>query len=478
MTLSVVDSLLLRREGLIPIGLAIASLIALALSSETHLAIGLLLLLALIVSVIPVARVGILILLLPFAHAGLGLEALPGFGLYDAYAAFFLLLFVIRFAVREVFQFDRIPVLGLTGIMFLAFIPSILNSVDLRESFKALLQFLVSALTAAGVYYYLAREQSEKIFLSLLTLFFIEAALIAGYGIVESTTSSSLLGVVTGRVYFGPFQDVNYYASYLLMAFALAGGFIVIAKGVLLRLASAAAFVILLASVVSTVSRSGIATLILVSLFFTIYLGLSLRGARKLLGVSFLLLFIGIISVLIFSGVGSKVVDMFTLSRRLETVVAGKDPSMEQRSKILEVGTRVVAAHPIIGVGFGAFEKAFDDYKGAEISTGSSRAAHNTALRILGETGLVGFIPSIVFVFVFLRYLIRAYRKIPDRRRRILMASVVISICAFLLMSLALDMMFEPHFWVMVGLSLALASRYVVPAAGLTTPFPGSFEQR
>lgn len=451
---------ILRKESLLPVGLAIVGLVALALTSEAHVALGLIVFLVLVASLYPAARIAFLILLLPLAHAGLGLEFLPGFGLYDVYAAFFILVFVMRIAAGDAFQPPKTPVLPMTGIMLVAFIPSLLNSIDLGESTKALVQFIASTLTAAGIYYYLVRVTDGRVFTLLLALFTAVAGIIAAYGVYENVVSKSLFQVAVGRVYFGPFQDVNYYASYLIMAFALAGGFIVVAKGLVWRVASVAAFVVLLAAMISTVSRSGIAVLVIVSCLYALYLGVSLRGTTKLISLSFLLLFLGVVVLLVFSGVGSKVVDLFTLARRLETVFAGRDPSIEQRIKILEVGTRIVAAHPVVGVGFGTFEKTYDDYKQTEISTGFSRAAHNTALRILAETGIVGFIPSLLFIILLFRYLGKAYQRIPARREKVLIASATMSLLGFLLMSLTLDMMFEPHFWVILGLTLAFAAKY------------------
>jgi len=149
---------LLRKESLLPIGLAIVGIGALALTSETHLALGLLAFLVLISSFIRLARIAFLILLLPFAHAGLGLDPLRGFGIYDIYAGLFILIFVLQFVSRGVFASRGIPVFGYTGIMLICFVPSLMNSIDLTVSALALVQFIAVALTAAGVCYYLMQE--------------------------------------------------------------------------------------------------------------------------------------------------------------------------------------------------------------------------------------------------------------------------------------------------------------------------------
>jgi O-antigen ligase len=449
------------KGSLVVIGLGIVALVGISLTSELHAAIGLLVLISLMLSAFPNARMGILILLLPFAHAGLGLEPLRGFGSYDIYAGLFLIIFVLRFISRDLFTSRRIPVLGYTGIMFICFVPSLLNSIDLTVSAIAFIQFLVSALTAAGVCYYLIQESNQKIIYLLLALFVVEAAATGAYGIYESYTSRSFMRGVTGRVFFGPFQDVNYYASYLLMAVPFALGSILLSKRFLWKVVWFFVAILLITSIISTVSRAGILTLALVILSYGLYLTLVTRGPRRLLGLSVLLFFFSVVSVLLFSEAGSKLVDLFTLSRRLETVVAGRDPSLDQRQKIFEVGTRIAIAHPFVGIGFGAFEKTFDTYRGASLSPDSPKAAHNTALRLFAETGFVGFIPSLFFALVVRRFLFKAYRKIPDERHRIMMGSVILSLFSFFLMSLTLDAMFEPHFWVMLGIAVASASKYI-----------------
>jgi O-antigen ligase len=446
--------------SLVVIGLGIVALVGIGLTSELHVVIGLLVLIGLMLSVFPSARMSILILLLPFAHAGLGLEPLRGFGAYDIYDGLFLIIFVLRFVSRDLFTSYRIPVLGYLGIMFICFVPSLVNSIDFTVSTLALIQFLACALTAAGVCYYLLQESNQKIVYFLLALFVFEAAVTGAYGIYDSYTSRSFMQGVTGRVFFGPFQDVNYYASYLVMAVPLALGAALLSKRFIWKILWFVAAILLIASIISTVSRAGLLTLTIVILAYGLYLSLGSKGSRRLLGLSVLVFFLGVVSVLIFTDFGSRVVDLFTLSKRLETVVTGKDPSLNQRQKIFEVSVRIAEAQPLVGVGFGAFEKTFDNYRGATLSPDSPKAAHNTALRLFAETGIVGFIPSLFFALAVTRYVLKAYRKRPDERHRIMMGSIMLSLFSFLLMSLTLDAMFEPHFWVILGIAIALASTY------------------
>jgi len=259
------------------------------------------------------------------------------------------------------------------------------------------------------------------------------------------------------------------------MGLPLALGSALLSKRFLWKMAWFFAGIVLITSIISTVSRAALLTLAIVILVFGVYLTLSSRGSKRLLGVGVVVLFLGVVSVLIFTDLGSRVIDLFTLSKRLETVAIGKDPSLNQRKKIYNVAFRVAGAHPFAGVGFGAFEETFPTYRGAALLPHEPKSAHNTVLRLFAETGIVGFIPSVVFALVVVRYLSKAYKKIPDERHRIMMGTVMLSLLSFFLMSLTIDGMFEPHFWVILGIAVALASKYMEQDSK-TAPISASYE--
>ncbi len=426
-----------------------------ALTNEAYVGISFVVLVGLLLSALPRIRMAFLIALLPLAHAGFGLSGFGGFGVFDLYAALFIIIYLWRVVALEGFSTRTIPVLPLAFVPLLAFIPSLLNSVAMSESGKAFAQFLFSILLGMSFFSYLQRED-ERYRKLLLVLFVVVATIASLYGLYEASRSS-ILGVMTGRAFFTLFGDVNYYASFLLMAEAIALGFLLISKKLFSRLFFAVSSLALSIAIVSTVSRSALAVLILVWLAFVGFLFFYEKGARKYLGPAILLGLVGVVGVLTLTDIGGKVVDLFTLSRRIETVIAGRDASLDQRMTILEVTQRMIEAHPIIGSGFGAFEKTFSSFQGGNLSTGFERSAHNSALRILAETGIVGFVPSVAFIVVFLAYLAKGVRSARSQTERIMSFSMLASISSFLLMSLSLDMLFEPHFWVVSGLAVAFS---------------------
>jgi len=115
----------------------------------------------------------------------------------------------------------------------------------------------------------------------------------------------------------------------------------------------------------------------------------------------------------------------------------------------------VAASAPIIGVGFGTFEKTYDWFKGGYLSTGNERSAHNTALRLFAETGLIGLLTALAFVGSLLIAGIRFLRTRREDPEWFMVFSLVLSLVSFFMMSLTLDQMFEPHFWITAGIVLA-----------------------
>jgi len=447
----------LTRWGL-GLGIAALGLAALFLAKELHIALGFLALAVLVASVNTRVRLVLLVALLPLAHAGIGIESFGGFGLYDIYSGLFLLFFLWRIVVRDLMMIGRFPVLHLTIPMLLFFLPSLLSTSAMAESLKALLQFAVSALTAAGVYYLLREENDDALYRKLLSVLVLVATAVSMYGIYEAS-STSIVRILTGRVYFSLFEDVNYYASYLLMALAVSGGLALAARRLAARLAFVGSTAILTVTVVATVSRSALAVLAVLIVAFAAFMFLSQRGAKRFVGFAVLIGFVGALGVVLTTDVGSRLVDLFTLSRRVESVVGGKDASIGQRLTILGVTRRMIEENPVLGVGFGAFEKTFDTYQEGDLSTGLGRSAHNTALRIIAETGVIGFVPSLTFIGVLVFYLARALLRARVGSEQVLTFALLASLCSFILMSLTLDQLFEPHFWVGCGIAVAFAQR-------------------
>lgn len=408
----------------------------------------------------------LLVALIPFAHAGVGLESLPGFGIYDLYTAWFILLFLGRIVLRDLLEFELPQVFKLAGLMFLSFLPSILNTPSVTATLKAFVQLAVSILTALGLYYYLVQERGRRPLLSLLKFYCFVGVAASAVGLYSAAAAGSLAQITSGRVFLQLFGEVNYYAGYLLTSIPLLIAFLSIERKGWLRVLFLAGLVINVLALISTISRSAFLTFGVLFILSMLYFIIRSRGAQRLVGLAMLSVSVGLALLLLVTDLGKTVVDLVALSERVQMVLEGRDRSLGQRQAILEVTLNAIQTHPIIGVGYGSFEEAFDWYKEGRLSTGFARSVHNTGIRILAETGVVGFVPALLFVGALLLSVWNTMKRAADEKERFLIFSVLMSIVSFLVMSMTLDQMFEPHFWVMVAFGLAMTKSNPVSDPG------------
>ena len=437
----------------LPLLMAAIGLAIVASFGEMYFLIFFAVLVFLVAVIHPQIRLLSLILLMPFVYSGLGF-ALSGFGLFDLYAVFFISIFILH-QCRGGWRFERVPVLGGAGIMALAFIPSLLNTASLETSLNSFLRFLYPLVLAWALYDAVWRQRNPRLLRLILLIFVIETFFIALYGIYDSYAQRSLVNAFVGRVQFGLFPEVNYYAAYLTLAFPLAYSLLLVEKG---RLAKIIFLVILgglFFSVVLTVSRSAMATLVLIFLLYGAYMFKKLAGVKKLFSIALIVALLAGVGLTVFTETGRKTVDVIALVHRVQSALSGRDVSFKQRLTILEVATRMVSAHPVAGVGFGAFERSFNDYQSGNFSTASARSTHNTPLRMLAETGVIGLSAGIIFIINFFIFLWQTNHYNMSPYWRAIWFGLNITLLSFLLLGLALDALTEPPFWVVTALTLA-----------------------
>jgi O-antigen ligase len=97
------------------------------------------------------------------------------------------------------------------------------------------------------------------------------------------------------------------------------------------------------------------------------------------------------------------------------------------RLKMWNAAIDIFESSPIVGVGFGVA-----DTRAGFIAIGSYHPVHNTYLRVLADTGLVGFIAYMGLLFSFLWDAASSYRKLSDSFYRTLAIGFV-GICASLM---------------------------------------------
>jgi O-antigen ligase len=400
-------------------------------------------------------RVALLLLLLPVSS----FQIAEGWAVYRLYDTLFVLVFVLRLLVIDGLHWARVPVLGWLVVMGLAFLPSFLNAPLIETSLSAMSQLVLCGLTAWGVFYYVSGSNRPKFAVALARMFLYEGGLVATFGLTQSLRSSSLSTLASGRGFVGFFGDPNYYAVYLVILVSIGIGFAFYEETMWRRLLAGGITLVSVVGVFASVSRAGILIMLAVVFASIAFIVVTMKGSGKVIAaVVILLLFVGS-GVVLFTPLGSKIVDIVVLTDRVSNALSGKDVSVDQRSNIFIVTWRAVEKHPIIGIGFGSIEEAFDEYREAMLSTGSGRSVHNTGYRILAETGVVGLLPSLLFVLALSLHLWRAQKQAPGLRERFLLFGFFLALASYFGTSMTLDQLLSYLFWPLCGLALAVAAK-------------------
>ena len=119
------------------------------------------------------------------------------------------------------------------------------------------------------------------------------------------------------------------------------------------------------------------------------------------------------------------------------------NPDIHRRTTIWRGSIDIISEHPLLGVGSGA-------YKWTALETGG--AAHNFALSLLGEVGIIGFAlfcTILAMAFYHVRYL-------PKRGRGLWLAVLLV----WLINNLTHNYEYTKQIWLFLGLLVANAHLY------------------
>jgi len=127
--------------------------------------------------------------------------------------------------------------------------------------------------------------------------------------------------------------------------------------------------------------------------------------------------------------------------------VLPEEASTAERITSMLGGLKMFLEHPILGAGLGAFRNQM-----IIPVTGIPLLIHSTALWLLAELGLIGFlIFTIPAVYIFVIELDRARKEWPS-------ALTVLCCIAFAVMSAPADMLYQRTFWLLIGAALSYSS--------------------
>lgn len=227
----------------------------------------------------------------------------------------------------------------------------------------------------------------------LIRALLIQALIVAGWGIA-SGIQRELTGVGWQSIFFWQQYQKNDFAAYLGIVLVLALATFSLSNSRATKVASAILMVAVPIGWLITFSRGGFLAIVTCLLVFLV-----LERNRKLLQRSFLATFvIGLLSLLILvlapTNVRELALDGLQSLATGESEAARHIDTIEIRLELIQAGTQVIAAKPLLGVGFNQWQfyspitvRVYDPQAGEFRQTGYS--IHNRYLLIAANSGLV-----------------------------------------------------------------------------------------
>jgi O-antigen ligase len=364
------------------------------------------------------------------------------------------------------------PLLAAVAALLVTLALSVLVATDLGMAAKELLKWLeLAAVYLAGLSLLETSGQRRTLLLWLLAAAVSQALVGLVQAFARIGPAHFMIGTLFMRAY-GTFEQPNPFGGYLGLALPVA----VALAGFGLppgwwRRAVGAAAVVVAAALALTLSR-GAWVAQLTALALVVALGS--RTARQALvtgGVLLLVLVAAVWPLLpaeLSARVTSVVTSAFDIGGVRDATVTPENWAVQERLSQWLAGWRMFRANPILGVGIGNYNAAYDDYRLDQwpIALGH---AHNHYLTLAAEAGLLGLASYVGFWVLAFRAAATARRAARDRLGRAAALGILGGLTAFATHNL-FDVLFVHGMGVTIGLLLALL--HGIPQ-GLQAPHHG-----
>ena len=207
---------------------------------------------------------------------------------------------------------------------------------------------------------------------------------------------------------FGPFINRNHFAGFLEMAAGLIGARIVSRTLQRERLVLYVCYLIIVCSaLVLSASRGGYLSLVAVILFLAL-MSLSLRSKKAETATNsraVQLRLVGALVLLVAMSFGAMFLtssdELMQRFGQVQNDLGGGELADDRfdRRDLWQTTLKIMKDHPLLGVGFGAYQFAYPRY---DQSSGLLRVeqAHNDYLQLLADTGLLGGLVMLAFVIL------------------------------------------------------------------------------
>jgi O-antigen ligase len=153
------------------------------------------------------------------------------------------------------------------------------------------------------------------------------------------------------------------------------------------------------------------------------------------------------------------------VTQRFVSMFDSKDPTRLDRVAMLREGGRMVAAHPLTGVGPNMVQRRYVEYRGSDAVNTVNPHLHNNPVQIAAERGLPALAVWLWFLVSLVRDLVKRFRSGPNR----FLAAAALGTVAALLMAGLFEYNFGDSEVLMLFLILvtlpAAADRVPAPAA-------------
>ena len=199
-------------------------------------------------------------------------------------------------------------------------------------------------------------------------------------------------------------------------------------------------------------------------LFLILFLNLIMTGTRG----SWIGFFMGILLMIIIYNkkliIPVIVITPFTLLipkvwQRLISIFDPESWTIVERFTLWKTGYLMFKEHPILGVGNGNYLIKYSEYikRYHELDLGREEySVHNSYLKVLCETGILGFIPFLLIIVFYVKKIIDIYKKPINALSKDMAIAFLCSIVSYLFQNISNNLFFIPQinafFWIIGAL--------------------------
>ncbi|MEE9542887.1 MAG: O-antigen ligase family protein, partial [Thermodesulfobacteriota bacterium] len=246
------------------------------------------------------------------------------------------------------------------------------------------------------------------------------------------------------RPFGGLFMDTNYYALSAVMAMPLTFYLAKTTKGALFRYGLYFTIFIHVFALGLSMSRGGIVGVVAM-LATTIILS---KYKSKAFVVIAILIVLGMLLI------PERLMERFRSTTITTEASSGTVASTTRRWNLIKAGVRMVAEHPVKGVGLGNFKGLSTYY---EPMLGPPGIAHNTFVETAAELGLPALFFFMLIIYFTYRDLLRMRRRSSKDNESVLLLNVlIVSFTGFLISGNFLSGQNTKLFWLVIFLSIAI----------------------